>query len=162
MAGTADGLGKHSLPYAVRGFAPADARGVIDLWHRTGISRPWHDLEAEIRLHARRDGDLLLVAFAGATIVGAVMGAWDGRRGWIYHLAVDPAWRGRGAGRALLEEAERRLAALGCPKVMLMVRAENLGVAGFYLRQGYGPEDVRVFSKWLVEPPGAAPPATGG
>ena len=88
------------------------------------------------------------------------MGAWDGRRGWIYHLAVDAAWRGRGAGRALLEEAERRLAALGCPKVLLMVREGNLDVAGFYLRQGYAPEEVSVFSKWLAEPP--APPATGG
>jgi ribosomal protein S18 acetylase RimI-like enzyme len=146
-------------PLRIRPFAPPDQPVVIALWHRTGISRPWHDLRAEIRLHARRDGQLLLVAEAGGRVVGAVMGAWDGRRGWIYHLAVDADWRGRGAGRALLREAERALAALGCPKVLLMVREGNLDVAGFYLRQGYAPEEVRVFSRWLVDPP--APPAPG-
>lgn len=132
----------------VRTYTPADREAVIALWERTGIARPWNDLGAEIDRHQRCDPQLLLVAEApDGTLAGAVMGGWDGRRGWVYHLAVDAGWRRQGIGRALLAEVERRLAAMGCPKVMLMVREDNAGVVDFYARTGYTREAVHVLSK---------------
>jgi len=149
-------------PEGVRAYRPEDRQAVVDLWVRTGIARPWNDLGAEIDLQRRHYPDLLLVADApDEPVVGAVMGGWDGRRGWVYHLAVDAGHRRRGVARALLAALEARLGAMGAPKVNLMVRGDNLGVLDFYSRAGYGPEDARLLSKWLLPPasPGSAAPA---
>ena len=141
----------------VRAYVPADRAGIIALWQRTRIARPWNDPGAEIDLHQTRDRHLLLVAEApGDGLVGAVMGGWDGRRGWVYHLAVDPAHERAGVARTLLAELEARLGAMGCRKVNLLVRGDNLGVLDFYRKVGYEGEDVRFMSKWLVPPSGAA------
>lgn len=41
------------------------------------------------------------------------MGAYDGQRGWIDHLAVEPGMQRQGIGRILMAEAERRMARVG-------------------------------------------------
>ena len=64
----------------VRGYRQADEEGVLALWGRAGINRPWLDLRAEIAAKRRRDRSLFVVAVEGAGVVGAVMGAYDGRR----------------------------------------------------------------------------------
>jgi len=81
--------------------------------------------------------ELLLVGVAGAELVGAVIAGFDGVRGWIYHLAVLPAWRRRGIATALVRQAEVGLAKLGCSKVNLQVRATNSVVLAFYQSLGY-------------------------
>ena len=85
------------------------------------------------------------------------MAGFDGHRGWIYYLAVDPALQSRGLGRRLLRHAERWLERLGAPKVMLMIREDNERVRGFYEHLGYGVEKRTIMSRWM----GAAP-APGG
>jgi ribosomal protein S18 acetylase RimI-like enzyme len=69
--------------------------------------------------------------------VGTALGAWDGRRGWIYHLAVADDHRRAGLGRRLVHEVERKLRALGCPKVNVVVREGNEGGAAFWGELGY-------------------------
>lgn len=148
-SGSAEGL-----VAVVRTYVAEDRASVVDLWDRTGISRPWNDLGAELDRHP--EPQLLLVAVdGGGTVVGAVMGAWDGRRGWVYHLGVDAAWRRRGVARALITEVEARLRALGAPKVQLLIRGDNLQAMGFYGKCGYAEEDVRFMSKWIVPAQGA-------
>jgi ribosomal protein S18 acetylase RimI-like enzyme len=66
-----------------------------------------------------------------------IMGAWDGRRGWLHHLAVDAAHRGQGIATALLQEVEQRLRAKGCLKVNLLVTRDNVGARALYARLGY-------------------------
>ncbi len=70
-------------------------------------------------------------------VIGVIMGAWDGRRGWIHHLAVDDAYRNRGVGTALVNAVEERLRAMGCLKVNLLVRRENQAAIRLYRRLGY-------------------------
>jgi len=41
----------------------------------------------------------------------------------------------------LLQEAERRLQAMGCAKINLQIRADNEGVAAFYRTHGYDSEE---------------------
>jgi hypothetical protein len=65
------------------------------------------------------------------------MGGYDGHRGWIYSVAVDPRYRRQGIGRDLLVELESILASLGCLKVNLQVRASNVGVIAFYEKLGF-------------------------
>ena len=68
------------------------------------------------------------------------MGGYDGHRGWLYAVAVDPRMRQRGIGRALVEHACAELAARGCCKVNLQVRNGNEAAARFYESLGFDRE----------------------
>ena len=122
----------------VRAYAEADRSQVIDLW-RTAFPddppRNQPDLIIDRKLDLQRE--LFLVALFEDRIIGVVIGGYDGFRGWIYHLAVNPAFRHRGFARLLVSEVETRLKALGCPKVNLQVRSHNVDVVEFYRRIGY-------------------------
>jgi len=116
-----------------------DYPAVYALWQEAGPGvrlRP-SDSAPEVAKKLERDPDLFLVAEAEGRIVGVIMGAWDGRRGWLHHLAVAEAYRGQGIGAALVREVEDRLRAKGCLKVNLLVRAENVAARRLYERLGY-------------------------
>lgn len=55
----------------------------------------------------------------------------------VHDLAVLPAFRGRGVGRALLHAAEQRARARGCAKLTLEVREDNAGARALYQAQGF-------------------------
>jgi ribosomal protein S18 acetylase RimI-like enzyme len=61
-----------------------------------------------------------------------------------------PAGRRTGIGAELMCEAERRLTAVGCPKVNLQIRRDNSDVAAFYERLGYLDDDVISLGKRLT------------
>ncbi len=136
----------------IRTFAAPDTEAVVALWETCELTRPWNDPRADIARKATVQPDLFLVAEqrASGRVVGSVMAGYDGHRGWLYYLATDPAHRGRGIARALVAEAERRLEAMGCPKVQLMVRVGNDRVLGLYDALGYGTDDVLVRSRRLI------------
>ena len=78
------------------------------------------------------------------------MGGFDGHRGWVYALAVDPDHRRQGIASRLMNELERRLLALGCHKLNLQVRTQNTEVLELYRHLGYEAEDRVSFGKRLV------------
>lgn len=134
----------------IRPFTPADTEGVVSLWQATGLTRPWNNPYQDISRKLEVQPELFLVAVEGDEVVGSVMAGYDGHRGWLYYLAAIPERRGEGIGRRLVEVAEERLLALGCPKVQLMVRPENGGVHDFYARLGYEPFEVWTTGKRLI------------
>jgi ribosomal protein S18 acetylase RimI-like enzyme len=74
----------------IREFKIEDYSPVRELWQTAGLEfRPGVELD-DVKLKLQRDLDLFLVAELDGRIVGSVIGGWDGRRGWIYHLAVSP------------------------------------------------------------------------
>ena len=80
-------------------------------------------------------------------MIGTVLGGFDGRRGYIYHLAVAPDYRGKGYGKALLKRVLQELEALGADKVHLFALCDNQAAAEFYLSQGWKlRRDIQVFS----------------
>jgi ribosomal protein S18 acetylase RimI-like enzyme len=93
---------------------------------------------------------MFLVAEQDGRIVGTVMAGFDGHRGSVNYLAVDPNTRKQGIARRLMSEAERLLAEAGCPKINIMVRRSNPAAAGFYDALGYEPDDVVVYGKRLI------------
>jgi ribosomal protein S18 acetylase RimI-like enzyme len=95
--------------------------------------------KAELELKLTRDPELFLVFEDANRVVGVVLGTWDGRRGWILRLAVDPAQRRRGIATRLVRELESRLRALGCPRVNLLVMPENEAGLRFWQELGYLP-----------------------
>ncbi|MDT0156964.1 GNAT family acetyltransferase [Microbacterium sp. ARD32] len=134
----------------IRTFDPAETDDVVALWEEAGLTRPWNHPRADIERMRAVWPDLLIVAVDGDRIVGTVMAGYDGHRGWIYYLASAADRRGEGIGRMLVGEAERRLLALGCPKVQLMVRPGNEIVFAFYDQVGYERFDVGMTGKRLI------------
>lgn len=95
--------------------------------------------------------ELFLAGELDGRIVASVMAGYDGHRGWMNYLSVDPALRGRGLGRALVRHAEQALVALGCPKLNLQIRADNAAVGAFYARLGYTPDAAFFWGRRLIE-----------
>jgi ribosomal protein S18 acetylase RimI-like enzyme len=133
----------------IRPFQPADEAEVIALWQRCDLTRPWNDPCKDIRRKGAVGAELFLVGVLDGVIVATVMAGYEGHRGAINYLGVAPEHRNKGFGRALMEEAERRLRALGCPKINLMVRTTNTAVIAFYRRLGYAVEEVLCLGKRL-------------
>jgi ribosomal protein S18 acetylase RimI-like enzyme len=82
-------------------------------------------------------------------IVATVMAGYDGHRGWINYLAVHPDHQHTGIGRNMMDEAEIRLRAAGCPKINLQVRRTNSKMIEFYRKIGYKLDDVVSLGKRL-------------
>ena len=121
----------------VREFGWPDYEAVLRLWAETGLKLGPSESREGIALKLDRDPDLFLLAQAEGDVAGAVLGAFDGRRGWIYHLAVRPDRQRQGIGHELLTEVERRLRAKGCLKINLLIEPGSAGAAVFYERLGY-------------------------
>lgn len=138
-----------SATIALRPATAADLRMLRSLWERCGLHPSRSDTDARLAAMIEFCGGLFLVAERDGTVVGSVMASWDGRRGWINRLAVDPAARGARLGERLMAEAERRLAAIGCDKVNLLIEPDNAGVRRFYERLGYDVDELIFMEKWL-------------
>jgi ribosomal protein S18 acetylase RimI-like enzyme len=126
----------------IRPYRPGDRAGLVALWHLGDLTKAWNDPDRDIDRKLARDPDNLLVLEVGGRLIGSVMVGYEGHRGWINYLVVHPDHRGSGLGRALMDGAERRLSALGCPKVNLQVRSSNRTAIDFYRRIGYSIDDV--------------------
>jgi ribosomal protein S18 acetylase RimI-like enzyme len=134
----------------LRTFEAADTDAVIALWRDCGLTRPWNDPLLDIQRKLTTQPELFLVIEDDDTTVATAMVGFDGHRGWVYYLAVSPDHRGEGHARVLMAEAERLLIERGCPKIMLMVRADNSAVIELYEHLGYGLESTRVLGKRLI------------
>jgi ribosomal protein S18 acetylase RimI-like enzyme len=118
---------------------PDDYAPTLEFWQgiETGVKVGRSDSLEEIQKKVQRDPDLFLLAEQDGRIVGTVIGGYDGRRGMIYHLAVEQSARKQGIGDMLLNEVERRLQAKGCVKCYLIIFAENENAAQFYGKRGW-------------------------
>jgi ribosomal protein S18 acetylase RimI-like enzyme len=136
----------------IRPYRDDDKAQVVELWGDTiADTAPHNDPLLAIRLKLQKDPALFLIATVGDTVVGTVMGGYDGHRGWIYSLAVAQACRRRGIATALVRRLEKLLREMGCLKVNLQVRGSNSGVIGFYEHIGYSLEDRVSLGKRLYD-----------
>lgn len=133
----------------VRPAEPTDTAEVAALWRAAGLAPGRVAVEDQVGELLRHDAELVLVACTGPALVGSLLGAFDGRRGWVNRLAVHPDHQGTGVGAALLASFERRLAERGCRKVNLLITPNNTGVEGFYARHGFTQAPLTFMEKWL-------------
>jgi ribosomal protein S18 acetylase RimI-like enzyme len=113
----------------------------VDLWERVfayKAARNAPRLVIDKKLAV--DDGLFFVAISEDRVIGSIMAGYDGRRGWIYLLSVDPKYRRRGHGSQLLRFAESRLTSLGCVKINLQITDRNGLVEEFYEYNGYSTE----------------------
>jgi ribosomal protein S18 acetylase RimI-like enzyme len=136
----------------IRPYRDADESAVITLWREVlPDNAPHNEPATTIRQKRAVKDDLFFVAASGDTVVGTVMGSYDGHRGWVYALAVRPDHRRCGVGTALVRRLEETLKERGCLKVNLQVRASNAGVVVFYEKLGYAVEERVSMGKRLYE-----------
>ena len=127
----------------------ADVADVVALWKACGLTRPWNDPAADIALARRGPNSAILIGRDGDAMIATAMVGHDGHRGWVYYVAVDPARREQGFGRAIMNAAEDWLRQAGIAKLQLMVRRENARAGAFYQSIGYAESQTIVFAKWL-------------
>src|SRR5262245_9656421 len=77
----------------IRPYTTADEPAVLDLWRRCGLLHPSNDPRREIASKVAHSPDLFLVGTLGGAVVATVMVGFEGRRGWINDLGVDPRLR---------------------------------------------------------------------
>ena len=104
----------------------------------------------DIHRKLRVQRDLFRVGILGGRLVATVMAGYEGHRGWINYLAVAREYRGRGFGRRLMDEAEARLLAIGCPKINLQIRRSNTEAIGFYRSLEFAEDDSISMGKRLI------------
>jgi len=148
----------------IRNFVPSDTEAVIDLWAQCGLLRPWNNPHRDIERKLAVEDELFIVGteesdlekHEGSStrchgkIIATAMGGYDGHRGWVYYLAVDPERRKEGLGQQLMSDLESRLLALGCAKLNLQIRSDNDEVLQFYQRIGYQVDEAISMGKRLI------------
>jgi ribosomal protein S18 acetylase RimI-like enzyme len=132
---------------------PEDYSAAIALWEQSGpgVHIGFSDTPEEIQRKLQRDPELFLVAEEDGRLIGTVLGGFDGRRGMLYHLAVEANRRGEGIARDLMAEVEERLRALGCLKAYLLMIPEN-PAGEFYKKYQWEEMDIAIFSKTFQDP----------
>ena len=133
----------------IRRYDELDLGEVIALWQECGLVVPQNDPAKDIQRKLLVDRDLFLVGAIDTGMVATVMGGYDGHRGWINYLAVDPGVQRSGFGAQLMGSAEKTLRNLGCVKINLQVRSGNEEVQDFYSSLGFSVDDVTSMGKRL-------------
>ncbi len=135
----------------IKEYTPEYENAVIELWQKCGLNRPWNNPKLDIERKVKVNPELFLIGLIDGEIVAVVMGGYDGHRGWIHYLAVDPSHQRQGLGRQMMAAIERKLLDTGCPKINLQVRVDNDDVVAFYENIGYTTEPRVSLGKRLVD-----------
>ena len=123
----------------IRNMISDDYDAVYALWLScTGMGlNNLDDSREGIEKFLKRNPDTCFVAEEEGRIVGVIMAGHDGRRGFIYHTAVDPQRRKQGIARQLVDAAMKALEDCGINKVSLVVFERNEGGNAFWEKIGF-------------------------
>ena len=138
----------------IRVFDERDTQAVLALWAQAfpeyaTPGKPQRDPRLSIRNKLAMQPEFFFVGLLEERLIATVMVGYDGHRGWMYSLAVAEDERGNGYARALVEHAERALAAIGCPKLNLQIMANKPETRAFYAKLGYQMDEVVSLGKRL-------------
>ncbi|MDB6034810.1 MAG: acetyltransferase [Verrucomicrobiales bacterium] len=129
-----------------------DYDAMLHLWKSTpGMGLGGADSHEGIQRILERNPGLSTVAEIERTIVGTALCSQDGRRGFIYHLAVDAPYQKRGIGRALVDSSLELFRQEGITCASVVVYASNKEGREFWSRLGWRlRDDVVMFSTDLL------------
>jgi len=131
-------------------MAIEDYDALVALWQKGDIPfRPQgRDSKKNIRSQLQQPNCFYFVAEYEETIVGAILGTHDGRKGWINRLIVTPTCRKKGIATRLIEKVEHHLAAVGIDIVACLIEDWNVSSMQVFERSGYTKHtDILYFSK---------------
>ncbi len=134
----------------LRDFWAVDEHAFITLWRKYELKRPWNDPYRDIRRKLVAGYDGLWISYVGPRLIAGIMVGYDGHRGTVNFLDVDPAFAGHGHGQLLMERAEAFFFGKDCPKVNICARKANGAVRALCSRLAYARDDVIVLGKRLI------------
>ncbi|NMC47115.1 MAG: GNAT family N-acetyltransferase [Chloroflexi bacterium] len=132
----------------IRNMQIDDYEAALALWQRTaGMGLSAADEKQEIEKFLKKNSTLCFAAFNGEALIGTILCGEDGRRGYLYHLAVDEAYRKTGIGKRLVEYSLKALKETGIQKCHLFVIADNKTGISFWDHIGWElRKDIEVMS----------------
>jgi ribosomal protein S18 acetylase RimI-like enzyme len=133
----------------VRRCTSDDRDLAVGLWTRCGLTRPWNNPAADFDLALSSASSTMLGGFVDSTLIASAMVGFDGHRGWVYYVSVEPAYRGRGFGARMMRAAETWLRHMGAPKIQFMVREEITSAVQFYGKLGFERQSVITLGRRL-------------
>jgi ribosomal protein S18 acetylase RimI-like enzyme len=136
--------------WQIHELTEAHYQPVMALWNSTPGVRATESAEEFARILARNPG-LSCVARDGEQLVAAILCCHDGRRGYLYHLAVAESHRRQGIARALVDRCLARLKGLGIARCTLFVVADNEDGAAYWKHTGWRERvDLKAMAKDLL------------
>ena len=140
MTDTADSTATDNTTWQIRRMTPEDYDDAYALWDRTP-GMHLHSLNNTyggiVRLLDANPNTCLVAVDGNDSIVATALGATDGRKGYLYHIAVDEQWRSQGIGSTLVHRIEDAFQAVGIVKVGILVVADNEDGKRFWKHQGW-------------------------
>ena len=124
---------------------------IIDLWKRSGIEVSSSDTRDEIARILKRNPDLFLIGKENEKVIAVVMGAFDGRRGYVHHLAIDPDYQKKKYGKMMMDELIEKFHVKKAHKVHLFIEKHNKEVVDFYRKLGWDIRDDLIMMSFVPD-----------
>ena len=122
----------------IRQFKISDYEAALELWTKVeGIEIAEGDDREDVQRFVNQNSTLSRVAEDAGKLVGVALCGEDGRRGYIYHVAVEPGYQQKGLARRLVSECLEGLRSRGLKRALILVAAENPGAQAFWQRCGW-------------------------
>ena len=124
--------------YIYRNMIIEDYQEAYKLWLRVpGMGISGADSYANIETYLLRNPEQSFVCINSGQLVGTILCGNDGRRAYVYHLAVAPECHRKGVATELVRLAISKQAQLGIQKCHLAILTENKSGKAFWSEAGF-------------------------
>lgn len=127
-----------------------DYDSIIRVWRRAGMPyKPrGRDSREMIAAEMSRDYCAHFGLFVEKKMIGVGIANFDGRRGWINRVAIDPDFRGKGLAGLLIEAGESFLRKIGAVVICALIEEMNTPSMDCFVKSGYSCEpEIKYFTK---------------
>jgi ribosomal protein S18 acetylase RimI-like enzyme len=124
---------------------------VVMLWRKAGINVGSSDTRGELKKMLKRNPNLFLVGKINNKVIGIVIGGFDGRRGYVHHLAVDPDHQKKGYGKMIIDKLIANFRKIGVHKIHLFIEKYNKDVVEFYRNLGWEIRDDLIMMSYIPD-----------
>ncbi len=133
-----------------RYLQPQDYEDIVRVWQAAELTyrAKGRDSRERVVAELRRQPSFSWGAFSEGTLIGTVIGSFDGRKGCVNRAAVTPEFRGRGIAQKLIDHCEQSLYQAGAQVLFCLIEKENSSSLALFEKVGYDRfDDVIYLSK---------------
>lgn len=136
----------------IRRLTMDDYDDIIRIWQIAGLPHKpnGRDSRTMMAVEMRREQCIVVGLYLDGRMVGVGMAQYDGRRGWINRVAIDPDHRGIGLGREIIAECEAWLNTFGEVVICALIEDENAPSMSCFENAGYTCENTIKY--WTKRP----------